>query len=343
VVSTSAKSKSASKSAKSKSAKSASRKPRKKAVTSKALKATSVNGAPPNAAAAAVAAMTAANQHLPKGADTGNALNTDSQAKKKRRGVTKDEVGDVRERKRLHNAAEKRRQQKISAQIEDLKVTVQTASGQDIPRGRAHVLAATHAFLAKILTTNQQVIAHQSRLEFEVSSLRKQLALLSGASTPTPPPIIGGASNGDIGPKTGAGPTAMDVDDRSISASGTQSHVMDNSVADGGEDMRVFSSRMGRRPQPINVVQLEQHMRGSNIGPAENGASIQMFRRLECSMSTVILEMDRNFNICYASPGSRYFTGEMPRLLIGKNFQNMIHHEDVRRVRPKFRALLQQG
>ena len=41
--------------------------------------------------------------------------------------------------------------------------------------------------------------------------------------------------------------------------------------------------------------------------------------------------------------GIRYFTGETPRLLIGKNFCNMIHKEDVKRVRPKFRALLQQG
>jgi PAS domain S-box-containing protein len=68
-----------------------------------------------------------------------------------------------------------------------------------------------------------------------------------------------------------------------------------------------------------------------------------MFRRLECSLSVVIIEMDRNFNVCYVSPGIRYFTGETPRLLIGKNFCNMIHKEDVKRVRPKFRALLQQG
>ena len=54
-------------------------------------------------------------------------------------------------------------------------------------------------------------------------------------------------------------------------------------------------------------------------GQADNGKCIQMFRRLECSLSVVIIEMDRNFNICYVSPGIRYFTGETPRLLIGKN------------------------
>ena len=163
----------------SKPAKSTSRKPRKKAANSKASKASSAKNAAANAAAVATAKPTTNGQQLHK---------TDIQAKKKRRG-TKTSVatqGDIRERKRLHNAAEKRRQQKISAQIEDLKITVQNASGQDIPRGRAHVLAATHAFLTKILMTNQQVLLHKNHLELELSSLRKQLAQVSSAPTPMP-------------------------------------------------------------------------------------------------------------------------------------------------------------
>lgn len=215
-----------------------------------------------------------------------------SQPRKKQRGVKKNGVSAksqddasgvssqesvIQEKKRLHNAAEKRRQQKISSQIEDLKNTVQSSSGQVIPRGRAHVLAATHTFLKSLLARNQQITSKNQHLEYEIQSLRKQMKL---------PPRNDVGENGDL---------------RTI---------------DGGS---------------MNPYELK------------NNTSIQMFQRLECSISTVIMEMDRNLNICYVSRGIRYLTGETPRLLIGKNFQNMIHHEDVRRVRPKFRALLQKG
>jgi hypothetical protein len=76
---------------------------------------------------------------------------------------------------------------------------------------------------------------------------------------------------------------------------------------------------------------------------ADDRRCMEMYRRIECSWSLVVFEMDRNFNVCYVSPGIRYFTGETPRLLIGKNFCNMIHKEDVKRVRPKFRDLINQA
>ncbi len=310
------------------SVKSTTKKTRGKSVASKAKKASSTDGTPAEVAVAATAKSASNEKQLLEG-------KTDIQAKKKRRGTKNSGAtqGDIRERKRLHNAAEKRRQQKISAQIEDLKITVQTASGQDIPRGRAHVLAATHAFLTKILMANQQVMLHKNHLELELSSLRKQLVQKPNVPTPTPsPPLItGNGPNGDLRTRVGdEEPLAMDVDGEIVS--GTDNNDTSNSTTEGDQGARAFSAGLGRRPQPISVQ-----------GAEHNESSIQMFRRLECSMSTVIFEIDRNFNICYVSPGSRYFTGEPPRLLLGKNFQNMIHHEDVRRVRPKFRALLQQG
>ena len=192
-------------------------------------------------------------------------------------------------------------------------MTVQNASGKEIQRGRAHVLAATHAYLTKLLATNHQMVAQNKRLEFEVSALRKQLSRTSGVSTPAPMSMSNNTSHHNIVSATGeVGQSQMDVD----------SQVESRTTGD--------ESDMGQRMASGSVSQQEDR-------------NVQMLRRLECSMSEITFEIDRSFNICYVSPGIRYFTGEMPRLLVGKNFQNTIHHEDVRRIKPKFRALLQQG
>jgi len=120
--------------------------------------------------------MTNINTNLSANA---NNTNANVPTRKKRRGSSDGTVTDIGEKKRLHNAAEKRRQQKISQQIEDLKATVQLASGKKIPRGRAHVLSATHTFLGTVLTNNEQMLLKQNQLMFENDALRQQLTQLS--------------------------------------------------------------------------------------------------------------------------------------------------------------------
>jgi len=160
----------------------------------------------------------------------------------------------------------------------------------------------------------------------------------SSSSTTTAASSSGGGIDG-LASGSGIGST-----DNSSSAD--QMDVDDDSNGNTGNTTNTFNRGRSSPPNSetgrVNFA-MANSTRVDTRGQADNGKCIQMFRRLECSLSVVIIEMDRNFNICYVSPGIRYFTGETPRLLIGKFFCNTIHKEDVKRVRPKFRELLQQG
>lgn len=246
----------------------------------------------------ASAAARAAQQKPPK-----PARNVQPAALKKRR---KDGGLTAQEKKKLHNAAEKRRQQKIKVQVEEIKQLVESVSGQQIARGRAHVLAATFELLKQLTDEREMLRRAKNTLEAQVRSIRK--------SPPVPPQRPTSFSSAGVPPMAPV-PVAP---------------VLQSSQASGGAVQHSY-----QRPSSM-----PRGMSAGDIGT--RGDPIQqamMMRRLAVSSSECFIELDQNLTILHMSEGCRAVTGHVPQELVGKRFHDIAHPSDLRTIQSHFRGL----